>query len=437
MKLNWFSPLPPAKTDIAHFTRRLLPALIKSGEVTLWTNQKSWDRELETLANVRSYRAERVPWAELNRAELTCYNIGNNPDFHGAIWQVSRQMAGVVILHDFRLHHFFDGLYRVQFRDLRSYLSLMTKYYGQDAYADALTCFRENGRNIDYMASRYPLTRLATERSLGVVVHSEESFLELQKELDSPLAYIPLPYPSMPRSGRREKRESDNKIRLVVFGYIARNRRLTSVLQAIAGLQDRDRFQLDVFGSILNDREELRSQVKTLGLSDRVKFHGFKPEADLDRELETCDLAINLRFPTMGEASGSQLRIWAHALPSLVSRVGWYSSLPDDTVAFVRVDEDEVGDIQQHLRSLISDPEKFRAMGDRGRRVLEERHTPEMYVTAFMELAVQAQRFRSTLASFELAERAARCLASLSPKYVDDSAFREMAIKIDSLGMGY
>ena len=49
MKLNWFSPLPPAKTGIADYTLGLLPALSKQAEVVLWTDQSSWDRALERL----------------------------------------------------------------------------------------------------------------------------------------------------------------------------------------------------------------------------------------------------------------------------------------------------------------------------------------------------------------------------------------------------
>ena len=89
MKINWFSPLPPAKTDIAHYTTRVLPALSALAQVTLWTDQREWDRALEQQAEVRAFRLGRVPWTELNRADANFYQIGNNPLFHGSIWQVS------------------------------------------------------------------------------------------------------------------------------------------------------------------------------------------------------------------------------------------------------------------------------------------------------------------------------------------------------------
>src|SRR3712207_5618000 len=107
MKINWFSPLPPAKTDIAHCTARVLPALAERARVTLWTDEASWDPGLERYAAVRRYRPDAPPWTELNRADANVYHIGNNYLFHGSIWQVSRRLPGIVVMHDVRLHDFF------------------------------------------------------------------------------------------------------------------------------------------------------------------------------------------------------------------------------------------------------------------------------------------------------------------------------------------
>ena len=62
MKLNWFSPLPPAKTGIARYSADLLPALCRRAEVTLWSDQPSWDENLNELAVIRHYD----PFIELN-----------------------------------------------------------------------------------------------------------------------------------------------------------------------------------------------------------------------------------------------------------------------------------------------------------------------------------------------------------------------------------
>src|SRR6185295_18992235 len=125
--------------------------------------------------------------------------------------------------------------------------------------------------------------------------------------------------------------------------------------------------------------------LRTLDLKRQVTLHGFTSEAKLDQALSEAHLAINLRYPTMGEASGSQLRIWSHGLPSMVSKVGWYASLPAEAVAFVRPDANEVLDIQFNLRAFLSSPGAFAVMGELGRRELEAQHTCEQYANTIIE----------------------------------------------------
>ena len=59
MRLNWFSPLPPAKSGIADYTFGILPELSSRAEVTLWTDRAGWDSRLEKYAEVRHYRPDR------------------------------------------------------------------------------------------------------------------------------------------------------------------------------------------------------------------------------------------------------------------------------------------------------------------------------------------------------------------------------------------
>ena len=430
MKLNWFSPIAPAQTDIAHYTERVIPALSKVAEVTIWTDQRNWERRLADLAEVKTYRVERMRWMDLNLADANIFHIGNNPQFHGPIWQVSRQLSGVVVLHDLRLHHFFDGIFRVKLRDLNSYLAVMSRYYGDVGRQEALNCYRTNARNIDYMAERYPLTELALDNASGVLVHTKETFEGLKENLRAPLAYAPLPFPALSRGTVKTKR--DSRIHLVLFGYIGRNRRLISVLRALAGLEERDRFHLDVFGTILNDEKELRNQINVLGLKQNVTLHGFTDERKLDDALSQCDLAINLRFPTMGEASGSQLRIWSHGRASLVSNIGWYAGLPEGSVALVRTDENEVNDIQHHLRMLLASPELFVAMGERGRKELEENHAPDSYARAVLKIAEESIAFRAIQASLKLAERSAMATRKWLAPSLTDETFRRVATEVQA-----
>src|SRR5919202_1759769 len=155
MLLNWFSPLPPAKTDIAHYTARLLPALRKRAEIILWADQAEWDAGLESYAEVRRYQPEHMPWVELNHGDMSIYHIGNNRLFHGAVWQVNRRHPGVVVLHDLCLHNFFAGLYRDQWRDHDGYVRQMERHYCHVGRQDA-EAFWGGQLTIEHMMERYP-----------------------------------------------------------------------------------------------------------------------------------------------------------------------------------------------------------------------------------------------------------------------------------------
>jgi glycosyltransferase involved in cell wall biosynthesis len=436
MKLNWFSPLPPASTDIAHYTTRVLAALSERARVCLWTDARRWDESLERHAEVRFFQPDSIRWEEVNQAAMSIYHIGNNPLFHGAIWQVSRRHPGIVVLHDERLHHFFDGLYRVEWRDLRAYLAVMERYYGAEGRRAGEECFLSDARNIDEMAERYPLTELALENALGVITHTRETYERLLKENRWPVAYLPLPFSAGPKRSENDgaasaasQKSVEPPFRLIVFGYLGRNRRLTQLLEALSAFPAREQFRLDIYGQVLIDERPLRSLIRSLGLKHLVKLHGYVPEAQLESALARAALAINLRYPTMGEASGSQLRIWKHALPSLVSRVGWYGALPAEAVAFVEP-ERETADIQKHLNAFLADPARFSVMGEQGRRLLEEQHAPERYAQGVVEFVAHAQSFRPQSLSSALAGRAGALMSEWLGATIPERVAKKTATEI-------
>ena len=431
MKINWFSPLPPARTGIADYTFGILPELSSRADVTLWTDRTGWDSELEKYATVRHFQPEHVDWVELNRAELSFYNIGNNHLHHASIWQVSRQSPGIVVLHDVRLHDFFESLYRGHWRDEPGYLAQVEKHYGEEGLRIATEFVSARHGDYDFMAQRFSMTGAVLENALGALVHTQDAFNELRAAHRCPVFYAPLPSAPIVASNRSDGHASGPH-RLIIFGHIGRNRRLDAVLDALSQLPQRDRFQLDIYGEI-DDAKTVRQRIQTLALKDTVKVHGYAPIEDLDHALSTASLAINLRFPTMGEASASQLRIWEHALPSLVTRVGWYASLSEDAVAYVRPDN-EVADIRSHLEMFLEDPQKFARMGRHGRRLVETEHHPKSYASTIVSLAENAREFKLRHAAFDLAGRTGAVMGSWSKEMNDDdAAARRVAEKIHSL----
>jgi glycosyltransferase involved in cell wall biosynthesis len=430
MKLHWFSPLPPARTDIAHFTRRILPALAARADVTLWTDQAEWDPELSTYAEVRPYSIATAPFRELNAGGVAFYNLGNSLKFHDSIYHLSRLHPGAMVVHDVALHHLIAELYREKLGNFPEYRRLLVRHYGRPA-ARAAEPFWTGRFNTEYMGVHFPLFEVTAENALALLVHTRAAMETFAPAFPGPIEFHPLPYAHGRPLPAKPARAPGEPHRLIIFGYLGKNRRLEATLHALHLHPSRDRFRLEIYGQ-MEAETEIRALITKLGLDEIVNVRGFAPDADLEAALSSADLAINLRYPTMGEASGSQLRIWDHGLPSLVTRVGWYADLCPDTVAFVNV-ETEIADVGRHLDSFLSDPERFRLMGARGRAVLETNHRPETYAETVVTLAEQAEEFRAPAAGLKLVERVSPALADFPAGAAIDRCFTHAAHEIRSL----
>lgn len=435
MKLNWFSPIPPAMTGVAQYTRQLLPYLAAQAEIVVWTDQSEWDSGLENYAQVRRYRPEQIPWPELNRADATFYHVGNNARFHGDIWLVSRRHPGFVVLHDSRLQHFFGGLYVDRWQDPQAYVARMFEIYGEEGRRVAESLSRRECETED-LAERFPLTPLALENALGALVHTRGAFDALKADNRRAIAYAPLPYAARPRSkmpgrGRKTRRTAAPPFRLIVFGHLGKNRCLGALLDALAQMKEREQFRLDVYGQLW-DHGGFSNRVKTLGLGELVTLHGYVPESELDAALARAHLAVNLRYPTMGEASLTQLQIWEHALPSLVTQADGYKNSPAGTVVFVRPGR-EIADLKRHLRAFLADPQRFAAIGENGRRALEEFHAPETYASALTTFASEAACLRLRSVAFDVAARVGGELGDWIAPAVANQTYRRAAEAIRAL----
>jgi glycosyltransferase involved in cell wall biosynthesis len=433
VKLNLFSPLPPTRSDIARLTVHMLPHLAREGEVAVWSSEPEWKLEAPRGVTVRHYDLKRPPWREINQADATIYQMGNDPRYHHAIWHLSQQHPGIVILHDLMMQHFFSGLvFHDRGLSRRQYLELVERHHGikgrvlAEKHVQGLLGTEE-------LALQCPLTEAATENALAVVVHSAAAYVALPE--DASVAFLPLCVGmEMPELDAPAARDAAEPYRLTVFGFLGPNRKLPLLLRALATLPEPGRFRLDIFGT-MDGQEKMEQLICRLGLAETVTLHGFKTATELDAALRRTDLVVNLRDPSMGEASGSQLHLWQYGLPSLVTRRAWYATLPEDTVAFVRP-EHEIEDIQRHLAEFLRDPERYRALGRNGRRYVAENHSIERYANALLEVAAQVPEFRAKWIARDLARRTATAMTSWSDGSTIDPLSFQVAQEIAKLTAG-
>ena len=419
LRLNLFSPLPPQPSDVGDNTLMVAAALSELAEVTLWTPHATSpgtdhaEPVLETQGGLRltlpvvQFDPARMDWPRLHQADAQVYHIGNNSQFHHAIFEVAAQAPGIMVLHDTRLQHFFAWQALTEGPARQDYLARLRRSHGAAALADAAR-WLAGKEPFDTLVERYPMTAAAADAALAVIVHNGAEWPQLAKATRTPVFYLPLAYAAAPP---RSRAAPGATLRLVAFGYLGPNRRLATLLEVLAGLPDQD-VRLDIYG-LVETPAAIDEQVAALRLTGRVTRHGFVPGEVLSAALARADLAINLRYPSMGEASGSQLRIWEAALAAVVTRTGWYATLPEDTVLFVEP-EHEAADLRAHLAALRNEPERFREIGRRGRALLERDHTPQAYATQLLQVAAQTPALHARRAALQASRRAARAMLGLA-----------------------
>jgi glycosyltransferase involved in cell wall biosynthesis len=389
--IHWFSPLPPARTDIAEYTRRILPALRRKAQVILWSDQGSWDQSLEAHAIVRRYdpdtfspaciaRARRALGIAPHLTDAVFTNIGNNWQFHAGLLRVTQRVPSVVVLHDLVLQEMLLDSVRNGALDGPAYLDAVDQTYGSVARSRAQEALSGNPEARQDMLA-FPGLELVTRTAMGILAHSHAASRYFLHAPPTDPMILNLPFPSPETATTRRVRSGP--VRLLQFGHIGPNRRAIEILDVLGSLQDRLAFRFDIIGQVW-DNDLLKRKIDACGLQGSVHLHGHVPEIRLDDMISQAHLVFNLRAPTMGEASGSQLRIWSRAGCSVVSDHGWYASLPDSTVLKIPVTpEAERDSLRRVLLDLGHDSEnsraRFGAVGTAGLARLKSAHDPESY----------------------------------------------------------
>jgi glycosyltransferase involved in cell wall biosynthesis len=175
------------------------------------------------------------------------------------------------------------------------------------------------------------------------------------------------------------------------FGFVNANKRIPQLLEAFAALRARHaRARLVLVGPEAPGLE-LERRITSLGLDGAVERYGYVDEARFWSLLAACDVAVSLRWPTMGETSAGAIRVLSVAKPLIVSDVDAFRELPDDVVLKVAPDEREVETLTGALLALAEDPERRESFSESARayaaREHELGHVADLYVAALEEAA--------------------------------------------------
>ena len=352
MRVAYFSPLPPSTSGIADYSALLLPALGRLVEVEI----------------VRPGRTRPVA-----DADVALYHVGNDPDAHGWIVDALRRRPGVVVLHDFVIHHLVAGL-TIGRHDGHAYLAAMEREAGVPGRLLGYGVLEGRVPPLwEVRPEEFPLAGEVLDRATAVIVHShyvEERVREHGYE--GPLRRIP--HPAWPIPTIEPARVSGAPL-IGCFGHINENKRVPQLLTAFAALRRKEHDARLLLVGSESPGFDLEGRIERTGLdATGVVREPYVEEARLWSLMAACDACVLLRAPTMGETSGSAIRALSLGKPLVVSDVGWFAELPDEVAVKIPVGGDEeINALTAALRRL-SDPAEAKAMGAAARALVEREH---------------------------------------------------------------
>jgi glycosyltransferase involved in cell wall biosynthesis len=359
--------MPPDRSGIADYSAHLVPALRERVDVVV------------------AGRRRRAP-----KADVALYHVGNNPDAHGWIVDALRKRPGVVVLHDFVLHHLVAGL-TIGRRDGHGYLDAMEREGG--VVGRLLAHGVLDKRIPPLWESRPEDFHLAGEvlgLATGLIVHSR--YVEERARaagFEGPIWRIP--HPAWEHAPVAPAPVGGAPL-IGSFGNVNASKRIPQLLDAFARLRrDRPGARLLLVGAV-SPGFDLDRRLQRLGLSgEGIVREAYVEEERLWSLMAACDVCVSLRSPTMGETSGSVIRQLSLGKPVVVSDVGWFSELPDDVALKVPVGDGEAETLHAALELLARDEgvrsEMRRAALDLVRREHDLGRAADLYAAAIEQAA--------------------------------------------------
>lgn len=390
MRIAFFTPLAPVNSGTADYASELLPYLRQRAEVDVFIDPAQ-QPVAEAGAHVYPYQDFEKRGGP-QRYDVLLYAIANNP-FHLFAYRMALRHPGVVLLHDFNLHHLLAHVTIVE-NDWEEYFRLVEEEGGAAALERArLVQQAITGPDYDNLN----LNRRLLRASRGVIVHSDyvKGLIE-NAGLGVPVRMIrhgvkriEAPPEAVAEARRRLGLPADELL-IGSFGFVKPYKRISSCLKALSDA----RRELPPFHYLLVGEKHpdypVQDEIERLGLQQYVLRTG---RVDLDTFWDyifATDICLNLRYPTAGETSGSLLREMAAGKAIVVSNVGAFGEWPDNCVAKADIDANEIPQLTSYLKLLGAHPSIREQMGRNAQAFVRAHCSWERAADAMVDLLAES-----------------------------------------------
>ena len=357
-KVAFFSPLPPARSGIADYSAALIEEL----------------RKLVDLEVFASKPARFDP----RDFDVALYQVGNNAH-HEFCYQAALDHPGVAVIHEANLHHLIAEI-TIKRGDWDAYLRTVADQGDPAAIAYAQ---RVRALEVGPDYEGVPMLRQLLRRSKALVVHSGCVESQVRREgFTGPVARIQHGawIPEASRSEYRFRLGLDESTPLIgIFGFLKPYKRIAESLRAFRRLVRLEPNAKMILVGEPHPDFPLQSLISSLDLAANVRVLGFRPIEEFTGYVAACDIVLNLRYPTVGENSGTLMRALGLGKAVVVSDVGSFCELPPDVCLRVPVDATEEDHLYECLNLLVSRTDIRTTLGRRARDWVERECTwPEV-----------------------------------------------------------
>ncbi|MFC3750514.1 glycosyltransferase [Paenibacillus sp. GCM10012306] len=341
-KLAYFSPFNPQTSGISDYSEELLMYLKEYYDITIFVNQyqptNKFIVDTFDIIDINEFHDG------MEKFEKRLYHIGNN-EYHEWIVNALERYPGYIVLHDFNLFGFF--VYTTYLKGQKDNFVYELAYNSGVQGEEAANSLLNSG--IIPESQQFPLSNRIVDLSNGVIVHSEwvKKSILLNNEFKGPIEVIPhgftLEHNEVSKKNNFSNDKKAREFSIGVFGNVIPNKRVDIIINTVSRLLETNpETHLYIIGhSEENYQKELYKLVESLKIKKNVTFIDSPDIERFKTYIREIDLCINLRWPTMGETSGTLMRALGYGVPCIVSNVGSYMEYPDDCVWKVDVDEYE------------------------------------------------------------------------------------------------
>lgn len=357
MRIAIITPWPQERSGIADYSYDLTKGLTALGcDIEVFTTCKSPLK----LGNMPIHNSSPSDW-DLSNFDVRVFHFGNNLEFHQHMLKLLQRFGGVVHLHDFVIHHLMAGLAQVE-NGWEWYFEHLSLYYGEE-FSLSVKNDWESGVYVWEGDSvlNVPMNDEVVETAQAIITHSKFAKIKIQeKKHFKPIAHIEQVYdmPEVP------SQTSENFV-FGVFGHVQPNKCIEQLLDALTLVSPRkEKFEVRIVGKIADEAYYglLKSKLRQINEYVELTVLGYVEDDQFLIELNSADMIIALRNPTMGETSAIAMRSLQLGTPLIVNDIGWYSELPD-FVHKVAVGSDGVPKLAEIIQKFVDDRSLLKDIG--------------------------------------------------------------------------